>query len=66
MNFRIYNGSFLFKITEIVTTFSRNFEVLAVQKYATLVNLEKMLQNASFLAIVAVDTAENERLKNLR
>ena len=34
------------------------------EKNANLVDLEKMLQNASLLAIVAVDTAENEPSEN--
>ena len=42
-----------------------NFEVWAVRRQRNLVDLEKSWNflNASFLAIVAVDTAENEPLK---
>ena len=38
----------------------------AVQKYANLVELEKMLSNAYFLAKFRFDTAENEPAKNLQ
>ena len=34
-----------------------------MQKYENLVDLEKMLQNEYLVAIVAVDTAENELSK---
>ena len=37
-----------------------------MQKYENLVDLEKMLQNEYLVAIVAVDTAENEPSKNLQ
>ena len=36
------------------------FGIPKVKKIANLARSKKMLQNASFLAIVAVDTAENE------
>ena len=41
----------------------RKFCIGAVQKNAYLVDLKKMLKNASFLAIVAVHTTENEPSK---
>ena len=37
-----------------------------MQKYANLVELEKMLSNAYFLAKFRFDTAENEPTKNLQ
>ena len=37
-----------------------------MQKYANLVELEKMLANAYFLAKFRFDTAENEPAKNLQ
>ena len=37
-----------------------------MQKYANLVDLEKMLSNAYFLAKIRFDTAENEPAKNLQ
>ena len=40
-----------------------HFESGAVQRHANLVDLEKSEKNAPTLAIVAVDTAENEPLK---
>ena len=43
--------------------FCWNFEIWAVQRIVNLVDLEKMLQNPPTLAIVAVDTAENEPLE---
>ena len=48
-----------------LTIFIWNFEVLAVRRQRNLQSCRarKMLKNASFLAIVAVDTAENEPLK---
>ena len=42
------------------------FEIAAVQKDANLVELEKMLSNAYFLAKFRFDTAENEPAKNLQ
>ena len=43
----------------ILTLFHWNFAFGALQKFANLVDLEKKLQNAPILAIVAVNTAEN-------
>ena len=54
------------KIRKILTKndeFSSNFEFGAVRKRENLVDLEKCEKNAPFLAIVAVDTAENELRK---
>ena len=46
-----------------LTVFCWNFEVLAVRRQRNLVELEKCLKNEPTLAIVAVDTEENEPLK---
>ena len=51
------------KIEKIQAKIFKKFEFGAVQRNANLVELEKTLQNASFLAIVAVDTAQNEPSK---
>ena len=52
---------------EICSEFGRffrsNFEICALQKYENLVDLEKCCKNEYLVAIVAVDTVENEPLK---
>ena len=42
------------------------FEIAAVQKYVNLVDLDKMLSNACFLAKFLFNIAENEPAKNLQ
>ena len=64
-----FSRNFSKKCKKKSRSFCWKFEIWAVQRNANLVDLEiccKMHQNASFLAIVAVDTDENEPLKNLR
>ena len=53
---------FNFNSGKIYTIFRWNFEIWAVQKYENLVDLEKCCKNDYLVAIVAVDTAENEPL----
>ena len=50
-------------IAKIETKNWQIFECGAVQRNENLVDLEKCEKNALFLAIVAVDTAENELRK---
>ena len=45
---------------KLLTIFGWNFEIWAVQKYDNLVDLEKCCKHDYLVAIVAVDTAENE------
>ena len=52
-----------FHSVEKLDDFRLNFDIRAVQKYENLVELEKCCKNEYLVAIVAVDTAENEPLK---
>ena len=53
-------ADFAGKIAKILTKFLLNFRDWSGAKECKSCRSRKMLQNASFLAIVAVDTAENE------
>ena len=55
--------SIVFRIIKIVTRFLLKFENLSGAKECRSRRSRKMLQNAPTLAIVAVDTEENERLR---
>ena len=57
------NYSILFRIIKIVTRFLLKFQNLIGAKECRSRRSRKMLQNAPSLAIVAIDTEENERLR---
>ena len=57
------NYSTLFRISKLVTRFLLIFLNLSGAKECKFCRSRKMLKNEPTLAIVAVDTEENERLK---